>query len=140
MMKLTGHSRSYLECRLEKPRQRPQSYIYKKKKGKSQVRRERRQKLRNEKKKIEQWVKRDCDTMLATRQTYSQRQKQRLALSFETPQEAENRAKKRKQQEADGLRKKKWHSPRPEDLEFDKDGLLEEVKNMKEGDKVSVFI
>ena len=111
------------------------------KKSQAQLKKERREKLRTEKKQIEeQWSKRDCDTMLGTRQTYSQRQEQRLALFFETPDEAENRAAKRKSLEDHGLRKKKRHSPKPEDLEFDKEGLLQEVNGMKDGDRVSILL
>ena len=54
-----------------------------KKKNKIQKKRERRQRARQEKQKIEvEWSKRDTDTMLATRQTYSQRARQRNTLYF----------------------------------------------------------
>ena len=116
----------------------PELYLQEKK-SHAELKKERREKLRIEKKQIEeQWSKRDCDTMLGTRQTYNQRQEQRLALFFETPEEAENRAAKRKSSEDDGLRKRKRHSPKPEDLEFDKDGILQEVNRMKDGDRVSI--
>ena len=111
------------------------------KKSTAQLKKERREKLRQEKKLIGgEWSKRDCDTMLATCQTYKQPQEQRLALFFETPDEAENRAAKRKNLEELGVRKQKRHSPNPDDLEFDKDGLLKEVKGMKDGDKVSISL
>ena len=71
--------------------------------------------------------------MLSTRQTYSQRQEQRLSLFFESPEDAEQRANKRKRQEDEGQCKKKRHSPRPEDL----DGLLEKVNAMRDGERVS---
>lgn len=61
-------------------------------------------------------------------------------MFFETPDEAENRAAKRKNLEELGVRKRKRHSPNPDDLEFDKDGLLKEVKGMKDGDKVSISL
>ena len=77
--------------------------------------------------------------MLGTWQTYSQRQEQRLALFFETPEEADNRATKRKSLEDHDLRKRKQHSPKPEDLQFDKEGLLQEVNEMKDGDRVSIL-
>ena len=83
------------------------------------------------------WSEKDCDTMLATRQTYSQRQEQRLSLFFESPEDAEQRANKRKRQEEEGQCKKKRHSPRPEDIDFDKDGLLEKVNTMRDGERVS---
>ena len=111
------------------------------KKSKAELKKERREKLRIEKKQIEeQWSKRDCDTMLARRQIYQQRQEQRLALFFETPEEAENRAAKRKNLEDSRLCKRKRHSPKHEDLEFDRDGLLQEVNGMKDGDRVSISI
>lgn len=107
------------------------------KKSTAQLKKQRREKLRQEKRLIEgEWSKRDCDTMLATRQTYKQRQ----SLFFETPDEAENRAAKRRHLEELGVRKRKRHSPNPDDLEFDKDGLLKEVKGMKDGDKVSISL
>ena len=109
------------------------------KKSPAELKKERREKLRTEKRQIEeQWSKRDCDTMLGTRQTYSQRQEQRLALFFETPEEADNRAAKRKSLEDHGHRKRKRHSPKPEDLDFDKEALLKEVNEMKDGDRVSI--
>lgn len=110
-------------------------------KSTAQLKKERREKLRLEKKQIEdEWSKRDCDTMLATRQTYKQRQEQRLAIFFETPDEAENRAAKRKNLEEQGVCKRKRHCPNPDDLTFDKDGLLQEVNKMKDGDKVSTSL
>ena len=75
--------------------------------------------------------------MLSTRQTYSQRQEQRLSLFIESPEDTEQRASKRKRQEDEGQCKKKRHSPRPEDLDFDKDGLLEKVNAMRDGERVS---
>lgn len=111
------------------------------KKSQAELRKQRREKLRAEKKQMEEhWSNRDCHTMLATRQTYMQRQEQRLALFFETPEDAENRSTKRKESEDHGLLKRKRHSPKPEDLQFDKDGLLQEVKTMKDGDKVRLSI
>ena len=92
------------------------------------MKKERRKKSRVDKSCIqEKWLEKDCDTMLSCRQTYSQRQEQRLKLFFESPGDAEQRANKRKQQEEEGQRKRKRHSPRPEDLDFDKDGLLAKV-------------
>lgn len=102
------------------------------------MKKEKRKKSRVDKSSIqEKWSEKDCDTMLATRQTYSQRQEQRLSLFFESPEEAQQRANKRKRQEEEGQRKKKRHSPSPEDLDFDKDGLLEKVNTMRDGERVS---
>jgi len=110
-----------------------------KKQRRAELKKQRREKLRTEREQIEeQWSKRDCDTMLGTWQTYSQRQEQRLALFFEAPEEADNRAAKWKSLEDHGLRKRKRHSPKPEDLQFDKEGVLQEVNEMKDGDRVSI--
>ena len=111
-----------------------------KKKNKIQKKRERRQRARQEKQKVEEeWSKRDTETMLATRQSFSQRARQRKALYFETMEEAVVRVGKRKKQEDLGERKKKRHSPPPNNVNFDKENLLQEVTNMKDGEKVSLF-
>lgn len=108
------------------------------KKSHAEMKKEKRKKSRVDKSSIqEKWLEKDCDTMLATRQTYSQRQEQRLSLFFESPEEAQQRANKRKRQEEEGQRKKKRHSPSPDDLDFDKDGLLEKVNTMRDGERVS---
>ena len=60
-----------------------------------------------------------------------------MIFCFETPEEAETRARKRKLLEEKGQRKKKRHSPSPKDLEFNKSELLQEVNAMKDGEKVS---
>lgn len=75
--------------------------------------------------------------MLATRQTYNQRNEQWMFLCFETPEEVETRAKKRKLLEEQGQHKRKRHSPNPKDLEFDEKELRQEVNVMKDGEKVS---
>ena len=75
--------------------------------------------------------------MLATRQTYDQRNEQWMFLCFETTEEAETRAKTRKLLEEQGQRKRKRHSPNPKDLEFDENELLQEVNAIKDGEKVS---
>ena len=111
------------------------------KKSHAEKKKERRKKSRVDKSSIQQkWSEKDCDTMLSTRQTYSQRQDQRLSLFFESPEDAQQRANKRKRQEDEGQCQKKRHSPRPEDLDFDKDGLLEKVNTMRDGEKVSKTI
>ena len=75
--------------------------------------------------------------MLATRQTYNQRNEQRMFLCFETTEEAETREKTRKLLEEQGQRKRKRHSPNQKDLEFDENELLQEVNAIKNGEKVS---
>lgn len=107
------------------------------KKSHADLKREKRNKSRADKKHIqEQWATMDCDTMLATRQTYSQRQQQQLLLSFETREDAGNRANKRALLEEQGQHKKKRHSLKPDSLDFDKDGFLEEVNAMKDGESI----
>ena len=111
------------------------------KKSRAELRREKRDKSRADKIHIqEQWAQKACDTKLGTRQTYSQWSEQRMSLSFESPEEAQNRSNKRALLEEQGQRKKKRHSPRPQDLDFDKDGLLQEVNAMKDGERVSITV
>ena len=86
----------------------------------------------------EQWKKVDCHIMLGSRQSYSQRDLQRKSLYFETLESAQNRSRKRKALEEIGARTKKRHSPDPASIEFDKEGLLQEVNAMEMGDKVSI--
>ena len=110
------------------------------KKSRAELKRERRNKSRAEKKNIqEQWARKECDTMLGTRQTCTQRKDQRLSLYFESTEDAENRSNERSLEEEQGQRKKKRHSPKPNDLDFDKDGLPEEVNAMKDGERVSKY-
>ena len=102
--------------------------------GKKQQRHER---ARQEKNKIQdEWSKRDCDAMLATRQSFTQRSKQRKSLNFESSTDASTRAQKHKNQEALGKRKRKRRSPPTSSVLFDKESLLQEVRNMKNGEKV----
>ena len=111
-----------------------------KKKNKTEKKRERRQRARWEKQKLEnEWSERDTETMLVTRQSYSQRARQRKSLYFETMEEAATRVRKRKRLEDLGERKKKRHSPPPNQVNFDNENLLQEVKNMKDDEKVSWF-
>ena len=106
-------------------------------KTKRQKQKERRETLRHVKNKTEeQWSKVDCDTMLGTRQSFQQRDLQRKSLYFESTEEAKVRTMKRKALEEAGIRKKKRHSPDPTLVPFDKDGLLQEVNSIKEGEKV----
>ena len=108
-----------------------------KSKTKAQKSKERRENARRFKQITEeQWSKVDCDTMLGTRQSFKQHDQQRKALYFESIEEAKIRTTKRKTLEEAGLRKKKRHSPDPNEVDFDKEGLLQEVNSMKEGEKV----
>lgn len=109
-----------------------------KKKDAIEKKRERRKRARQGKNKIQaEWSKRDCDVMLATRQSLSQRSKQRKLLHFESATDAAIRVQKRKNQEDLGERKRKRHSPPTASVEFDKENLLQEVRNKKDGEKVS---
>lgn len=72
------------------------------------------------------------------RDSHLNRELQRKSLYFESHEEAKSRTMKRKALEEAGLRKVKRHSPDPSSLDFDKDGLLQEVNAMKEGDKVRI--
>ena len=58
-----------------------------------------------------EWSKGDCDMMLATRQSLSQRSMQRKLLHFESATDAAIRVQKRKNQEDFGERKRQRHSP-----------------------------
>ena len=111
-----------------------------KKQNANEKKRLRRERARQEKIKIQQeWSKKDCDTMLATRQSFAQRSKQRKLTHFESVTDAAIRVQKRKNQEALGERKPKRHSPPPASVQFDKENLLQEVENMKDGEKASLF-
>ncbi|KAK2549139.1 hypothetical protein P5673_030514 [Acropora cervicornis] len=74
------------------------------------------------------------------RQTYNQRNEQRMIFCFETLEEAETRARKRKLLEEKGQRKRKRHSLNPKDLEFAENELLQEVNAMKGGEKFKLII
>ncbi|XP_048587472.1 uncharacterized protein LOC116615734 isoform X1 [Nematostella vectensis] len=101
------------------------------KKSRNQLKQERRQRALTEKIHLQTLMaKQDCDVLLATRQSYSQREKQRLALYFETKSEASSRVLKRRHLENNGKCKKNRHSPPPCEVEFDKEGLLGEVNDM----------
>ena len=107
------------------------------KKSRTEKKCERRQRARQEKQKVqEEWLKRDADMMLATRQSFSQRAKERSSLYFESFKEAAAWVEKQKRMEDLGQRKRKRHSPQPNQIEFDKENLLKEVKNMKDNEKV----
>ena len=111
------------------------------KKSRAELRGEKRDKSSADKIHIwEQWAQKVCDTMLGTRQMHSQWSEQWMSLSFETPEEAQNRANTRALLEEQGQRKKKRHSPRPQDLDFDKDGLLQDVNAMKDGERVRITV
>ena len=74
--------------------------------------------------------------ILASRQSFNQRDFQRKATYFESVESAQARTRKRKAREAAGAIKKKRHSPDPATVDFDRDGLLWEVNEMAEGDMV----
>ena len=97
----------------------------------------RRENYRKIKAKLEaRWKENDADSFLQSRISYNKRQKQRMTQYFETKDQALERTKKRKNKEQNGVVKKKRHSPKPDNIEFNRDALLSEVKCLKEGDKV----
>lgn len=76
--------------------------------------------------------------MLGTRQSFTQRLRQRQSLGFESSTEASLRAQKRKNQE--NLEEKNTQVPfTTTSVHFERENLLKEVKNMIDGKKVSVL-
>ena len=109
----------------------------KQKKSRCEAKNNRRAKAKAFKTAIEkQWNEVDYDTMLCSRQSFSQRDLQRKALSMESFESAVIRTKKRKALVEVGTRKRKRHSPDPAIIDFDKEGLRQEVNEMAEGDMV----
>lgn len=95
--KLNGHFQKIFDISFAEAQTKVSELELQQKKSKIQKKRERRQRARQEKHKVQQeWSKRDADTMLGTRQSYSQREKQRSTLYFETADEAAIRIAKRK--------------------------------------------
>ena len=87
----------------------------------------------------DQWAKIDCDLMLGTRQSFTQRLRQRQSLGFESSTEALLRAQKPKNQE--NLEERYTQVPfTTTSVHFERENLLKEVKNMIDGKKVSVLI
>ena len=78
--------------------------------------------------------------ILGTRQSFTQRLRQRQSLHFESSTEASLRAQKRKNQEKLRERKPERHSSSPASVHFERENLLQEVQNMEDGEKVSVFV
>ena len=136
--KVNGHFEKIFKVSFAEAQTKVKELQLQKKKDAIGKKRERRERARQEKNKIQdEWSKRDCDAMLATRQSFTQRAKQRKSLHFEPSTDASIRAQKCKNQEALGERKHKRHSPTTSSVLFDQDGLLQEVRNMKDGEKVS---
>lgn len=78
----------------------------------------------------EHWSKRDCDTMLATRQTYKQRQEQEQKTGVPNGRILKFMASVKRRSDIPQGRKV---------YQFDKDGLLQEVNAMQDGDRVSII-
>ena len=136
--KINGHFEKIFKVSFAETQTKVKELQLQKKKDAIEKKRQRRERARQEKNKIQdEWSKRDCDAMLATRQSFTQRAKQRKSLHFESSTDASIRAQKRKNQEALGERKRKRHSPPTSSALFDKDSLLQEVRNMKDGENVS---
>ena len=93
---------------------------------------------REEKKHIsKQWQENEALTFLANRKSFQQYDSERKALFFESKDETKRRNIKRKMMEDNGNAKRKRHSPEPDTLNFDEDGLLREVSTKKDGEEVS---
>ena len=96
-----------------------------------------RKQARQHKRKVEeQWQKSDVDVFLGCRQSYSQRQELRMATFYESPKAAYERSLKRKNLEEQGARKNKRHARRWQDIDFDKEGLLQEISKTPTESKV----
>ena len=98
-----------------------------------------RRRIRREDKKLmtKMLVDTEAEAVLSTRQSLNQRNKRRKLQFFEDKDEAEKRSKLREELEKSGLRVPKKHSPDPNPMEFDKEGLAAEVTAMSDGDTVS---
>lgn len=100
LLNINGHFQKTFNVSFAEAQTKVSELELQQKKSKIQKKRERRQRARQEKHKVqEEWSKRDADTMLSTRQSYSQRAQQRTTLYFETMEEAAGRVGKRKRQE-----------------------------------------
>ena len=109
------------------------------KQSENQRKEQKRSLQRSDKNSMEQMLANtEADAVLSTRESLSQRGKKRKIQYFEDREEAQQRAKKRKEMEESGERKKKRHSPDPSTLNFDKEGLLETVRQMRHDDVVSL--
>ena len=107
------------------------------KKSTTDRKRSRREMTRANKQELQKiFVETEADAVLSVRQSLSQRGKKRKIQYFEDKEEAEVRAKKRKEMEHEGLLKKKRHSPETRKVDFDRDGLLQEVLDMADGEEV----
>ena len=84
------------------------------------------------------WNEVKTQSFLENRQSLSQHNRLRLALSFETPDEANKRAKQRKENEAMRLRRPRKAFKKSCDVNFDKDRQLAEVKGYLDRTKVIV--
>ena len=80
------------------------------------------------------WNEVNTQSFLGNRQSLSQHNRLRLALSFETLDEANKRAKQRKKNEAMGLRRPRKAFKKSCDVNFHKDKLLEDVKGYPDDD------
>lgn len=67
--------------------------------------------------------------MLGTQQSYNQRDSERKSWQVESPKEAKLRTQKKKALQQVGLWKKKCHSPDPNSVDFDEEGLLQSKFN-----------
>ena len=80
------------------------------------------------------------NAFLGTRQSFNQRSKQRKIMFFESDEEAKKRVEERLDKENRGERRRKRHSPSPDLVDFDREGLLAEVNAMADGEKVCTHL
>ena len=70
----------------------------------------------------EQWQQTDAITLLSEGQSLASYKRIRLAQSFETPEQTRERAQT-------NLMKERRHSPKFENVQWDKEGLLDKLQN-----------
>ena len=138
ILQMIRHFREFLRSALLRPKQKSPSLSFKKMENKIQKKWERTQCACQQ----EQELKRNGPDVIPKQcwrqgsPTVSGPNKGK-ALSFETTEEAVERAGKQKRKGELGERKKKSHSPPPNQVHFDKEKQMKKVTNMKDGDRQS---
>ena len=78
----------------------------------------------------EQWQQTDAITLLSEGQSLASYKRIRLAQSFETPEQTRERAQT-------NLMRERRHSPKFENVQWDKEGLLDKLQNWPSGKKIN---
>ena len=78
----------------------------------------------------EQWQQTDAITLLSEGQSLASYKRIRLAQSFETPEQTRVRAQT-------NLMRERRHSPKFENVQWDKEGLLDKLQNWPSGKKIN---